>query len=379
MDEFSDEEDLQDLLSFLSLLKQYLPKSIKKGDRSGYEIEIRTCQYNPTHSKIHIFSFDHNSFYKCFDYNNPYVNNSVLLITVFFQIKNLNYLDYVRTVCDVLIRKLFKKIPKEITDNFKFFFRYVGNNIFIDFFLTNNEIINAFLDTGINFSEYANFNLTLNSSFIVDKLLTICELNQLYYDIFSFVFNVKTSRANIDYLVECFQNILKNHEFNDQENVEETLNGLISLMNFSGALKKLQLELDAKKAINEVLRIYEIEKKEKSEKFIYLENYLKEMGKKLSKELLSQGLLKFSQVINLDQFYIYLGFPKYKNGIALMFNILGLTKFVSIFINLLILILIIFILEKSNIYVKTLFHYIKKNNIIIIIKIYNISNKEKVI
>ena len=322
-----------------------MPKSIKKGDRSGCEIEIRSCQNNPNNFKIEIFSFDQNSFNKCFDYNNQYINNSVLLITVFFNVKNLKYIDYIRSVCDVLIRKLFKVIPKEIKDNFKFFFRYIGNNIFIDFYLTNNEIIQAFLDTGINLSEYDNFYLTLNSSFIVEKLLTIYELNQLYYDIFSFVFNVKASRINIDYLLECFQNVIKNHKFNNQENVEETINSLISLINLSTALKKFKLELDAKKVIDEVLKLIEIEKKEKSEKFVYLENYLKEMGRKLSKALLSQGLLKFSQVINLDQFNIYIGVPKYKNGIALMFNIQGLTRFVSILIN-----YIFFLYWKSQIY-----------------------------
>ena len=123
----------------------------------------------------------------------------------------------------------------------------------------------------------------------------------------------------------------------------------MALYNFSGALKKFKLELDAKKIIDEALRINEIiDKKELEntfEKFFYLKNTLKEIGKELSKTLLSKGLLRFSQVINLDQFSIYLGFPKYKNGIALMFNIQGLTKFVSIFINYK---FIFIILEKSK-------------------------------
>ena len=257
------------------------------------------------------------------------VNYSVLLYTVFFKIQNLNEIKYVQNVCDVLVRKFLKSIPKEIRNNFKFYFRYVGNNIYIDFYLLNQPLIKAFLDTGINLSEYDNFYLTLYSSFVVDKLLNICELKELYYDIFSFVFYGKTSRANIDYLFECCQNVLKNHKFNDQKNIE--------------------LELDAKKIINEVLRITEIFEKEelekRLEKLFYLKNDLKAFGKELSKTLLSQGLLRFSQVINLDQFSIFLGFPKYKNGIALIFNIQGLTRFVSTFIN---YIFLFIILEKSK-------------------------------
>ena len=150
----------------------------------------------------------------------------------------------------------------------------------------------------------------------------------------------------------------------------------MALYNFSGALKKFKLELDAKKFIDEVLRMTEIiDKKELEntfEQFFYLKNALKEIGKEISKTLLSKGLLRFSQVINLDQFSIYLGFPKYKNGIALMFNIQGLTKFVSIFINYK---FIFYYIGKVKIYIKNLFYNIKKSNIINIIKIYNISNK----
>ena len=366
-----DEKDLQNLLSFLSLLKQYLPKIKKKGDKSGYEIEIRSCQHNPTNCQIHMFSFAQQHFIKCFDYNNRYINNNTLLITVYFKIKNLNYLKYVQTTCDVLVTKLLKIIPKPISDSFKFFFRYVGNNIYIDFYLLNNGIVKAFLDTGINFSEYDNFYLTLNSSFIVNRLLTIYELNELYYDIFTFVFYVKTSRANIDYLFECFDTIFKNHKFDKK--FEQLINGIMALYNFSGALKKFKLELDAKKIINETIRISEKRELDESfESFYKMQSDLKKMGKEISKALLSKGLLQFSQVINLDEFHIYLGVPKYKNGIAFMCNIQGLTKFVSIFINYSFLLII---LEKSNLYIKNLFHSIKKNNIIIIIIIYNISNR----
>jgi len=366
MDESIDDIDMQDLFSFLSLLKQYLPKSIKKGDRSGYEIEIRSCQYNPTNLKIDMFSFDYQSFNKCFEYNNQYINNAVLLITCSFKINNLKYIHYVHTVCNSIVHKLLKFIPKDIRDNFKFFFRNLGNNnICIDFYLLNEPITKAFLDTGINLSEYDNFHLSFNSSFIINKLLEIYELKELYYDMFSFVFNVKTSRTNIDYLFECFQNVLKNHNFNDKKNIELIINGIISLYNFSGALKKFKLELDTKKIIDEFLRITEKKELEESFKyFFYLKKSLKENGKELSKALLSKGLLSFSQVINLDEFSIYLGVPKYKNGIALMFNIQGLTKFVSIFINYTFLFII---LEKSNLYIKSLFRNIKKNNIIIII------------
>ena len=336
MDGYASNKNIKDFISFLSLLKQYLPRSIKKGDKSGYEIEIRSGQQIITNSKIDLFSFNQQLFNKYFDYNNKMINYAVLLITVNFKITNLNELNYVQTVCDVLITKLLKHIPKEIKDNFKFFFRYVGNNIFIDFYLLNEPIFKAFLDTGINLSEYDNFYLTINSSFIVDKLLTIYEIKELYYDIFSFVFYCKTSRANIDYLFECCQNVLKNHNFNDKKAVEGFINGLMCLYNFTGALKKFKLELDTKKIINEYLRITEIMDKEEFEesfeKFFYMKNDLKKMGKELSKNLLSKGLLRFSQVINLDDFSLYLGVPKFKNGIALIFNVRGLTKFVSIFI-----------------------------------------------
>ena len=348
MDKYRGDKEIEDLFYFLSLLKQYLPKNIKKGDKSGFDIEIRSCQHIPANIKIETFSFDQRSFNNCFDYKNKLINNAVLLITVFFKIKDLKELNYVQAVSDAIIRKLLKFIPKEIKDNFKFFFRYKGNNIFIDFYLLNEPIVKAFLDTGINLTEYDNFYINLNSSFIVDKLLSIYELKELYYDIFTFVFYIKTSRANIDYLFECFQNVLKNHKFNNQKKVEEIINGLMSLYNLSSALTKFKLELDSKKIINEYLRIMELyEKEEIEEKFeelFYLKNKLKEIGKEISKGLLSKGLLRFSQVIILEEFAFFLGFPRYKNGITLKFYVQGLTKFVSIFY---IYIFLFIILEKS--------------------------------
>ena len=350
MDEYLPDKELQDLFSFLSLLKQYLPRTIKKGDTSGYEIEIRSCQYNPTNFKIDLFTFDQNIFNNCFEYNNKLINYAVLLITVYFKITNFNEVYYIQTVCDVLITKLLKQIPKEIHNNFKFFFRNLGNNIYIDFYLLSNPILKAFLDTGINLSEYDKFYLNFSSYFILNNLLTIYELKDLYYDFFSFVFYAKTSRANIDYLFECFQNVLKNHHFNYKKNIELGINAFMSLFNLSGALKKFKLEFDTKKIIDEFFRIIEIIDKGEMDdifkQYFYLKSTLMEFGKKLSKALLSKGLFRFSQIINLDDFSIYLGVPKYKNGIALKFSIQGLTKFVSIFINYKFLFII---LEKSNI------------------------------
>ena len=175
--------------------------------------------------------------------------------------------------------------------------------------------------------------ISLNSSFIITKLLSIYEFNQIFYDIFSLFFYVKTSRSNIDYLFECFQNVLKNHEFNDKELVKQIINNIISFYNVSSALKKFQLDLDAKILVDEFFRVSQKEELDETFECLYgLKNRFKEMGKEISEELLSKGLLYFSQIIDIDQFSFYLGIPQYKNGIAFIFNIEGLTKFVSIFI-----------------------------------------------
>ena len=240
-------------------------------------------------------------------------------------------------------------------NNYKFYFRNIYNTVYIDFYLLNEKMIKAFLDVGIDINEYDRFNISLNSSFIITKLLSIYEFNQIFYDIFSLVFYVKTSRSNIDYLFECFQNVLKNHKFNNQKKVEEIINGLMSLYNFSSALTKFKLELDSKKIINEYLRIMELyEKEEIEEKFeelFYMKNKLKEIGKEISKGLLSKGLLRFSQVIILEEFAFFLGFPRYKNGITLKFYVQGLTKFVSIFY----IYIFLFILLEKSIFLKVYF------------------------
>ena len=68
-----------------------------------------------------------------------------------------------------------------------------------------------------------------------------------------------------------------------------------------------------------------------------LENGFKNIKEKLKKDglearedLKSKGLLSFAQIINIDNFSLYIGFPKYRNGISFNIFIKGLTKFVSI-------------------------------------------------
>ena len=325
-------EHKQDYYSFLNLLKQYLPKSVKKGNKSGYELEIRSCEYNPTNTKIDIFSFDQKSYFKLFDFTNIYINQALILITLEFKAKDVKYIESIKIICNKFIYKILKSVPNEKKNNYKFYFRNIYNTVYIDFYLLNEKMIKAFLDVGIDINEYDRFNISLNSSFIITKLLSIYEFNQIFYDIFSLVFYVKTSRTNIDYLFECFQNVLKNHKFNDNELMKEIINGIMSLYNISSAFKKFKLDLDAKILVDEYFRVSQKEDLDEAfESLFSLKKKFKEMGKDISQELLTKGLLYFSQIINIDNFSFYLGIPQYKNGIAFIFNIEGLTKFVSIF------------------------------------------------
>ena len=329
MDKIINDKYKEDLLSFLSILKQYLPKGIKHGDRSGYELEIRSCQNNPTNFKIDVFTFDGQNFSRYFDCNNNCMNRAILVISFVFNIKNVKDINNLKNICNKFIYNMIKDSP-EIKNNYQFYFRHGGNNIFIDFYIFNSEIIKAFIDVGINLTEYDNFYLSFNSSFLIEKLLSIYQIKDILIEFFTLVLYVKTSRMNIDYLLECFQNVIKNHKFNNNESIKEFLGKLMEFFSLSSALKKLKLEFDAKKYVNEANKLYGTE--ELKDKFINQKDIYKALGEQFCQILQSKGLLYFSQAINIDNFTLFLGVPKYKNGISLTINIQGLTRFVSILI-----------------------------------------------
>ena len=327
--EKNDEEDEneEDFFSFLKQLKKHLPQFEKNGDKSQNEIEIKTCQNNnPSNLKIDISTFDKLNFNKYFDINNSYIDNAIMIITFFFEVKNEKDLDEIENGLNIIISDNLKDIPTEKQNNFKFYLRIKGNNIFVDYVFLNEEYIKAFLNVGINFTEYGNFNFSFKSSFNINKLLTNCELKDFLYEAFSLIFYFKSTRVNIDYLFKCFKNVLNERKFKN-EYFKDFMNKFMLIFNLSDALK-FHLELYAKKIIDEILKIDE--KDNSGNEFKKIKEKFKKNGYVVRKILKLKGLLSFAQIINIDNFSLYIGFPKYRNGISFNIFIKGLTKFVSI-------------------------------------------------
>lgn len=113
------------------------------------------------------------------------------------------------------------------------------------------------------------------------------------------------------------------------------------VFNLSNALKELKLDFEVKKLIDEFFRVSDEDRiKKMNEQFVSFKNEYKNIGNEI-RNFISNELFNFFQTIQMDNFSIYLGFPKYKNGISFNFKIQGLTKFVSIlFINYVFLFLI---------------------------------------
>ena len=122
--EKNDEEDEneEDFFSFLKQLKKHLPQFEKNGDKSQNEIEIKTCQNNnPSNLKIDISTFDKLNFNKYFDINNSYIDNAIMIITFFFEVKNEKDLDEIENGLNIIISDNLKDIPTEKQNNFKFY------------------------------------------------------------------------------------------------------------------------------------------------------------------------------------------------------------------------------------------------------------------
>lgn len=165
MNKIENDKDKGDLFYFLSLLKQYFPKQSKHVDKSSYEIEIKSCQNNPSNFKIDIFTFDKLNFNQYFDCKLNYINKAILIITFSFKVKNENEINNIKEACNAVINNIIKNFPEKEKSSYQFYISKNDNNIFLDFALFKEEIIKALLDVGINFTEYENFHFSLSSLF----------------------------------------------------------------------------------------------------------------------------------------------------------------------------------------------------------------------
>ena len=247
-------------IKFLNLLKEILAKEKKDiTDKSKYEIEIKFTDTIPQESSIEFFTFDQLKFKDYFDCSKEYINNALCILTFNFEAKKEKDIEIIKNGYEI-INSLF---IKDQTNNFRYlYFRNIGKTIFIDFVFFDGKTMKNLLDLGINFNEYEKFNLTINSAFNINDIFSdiINDFKIILYDIFKLIITIKSTRNNMQYLINCINkaiNILNLKEYQDIIEV------IINYLNFSKVLSKINIELKSNIIIDEIYKLIEKKKKKK--------------------------------------------------------------------------------------------------------------------
>lgn len=186
------------------------------------------------------------------------------------------------------------------------------------------------------------------------------DFRALLYDIFQLIISLKSTRNNVQYLINAVKEVIKSINLKDPK-LLDLINRIIYFFSFSKALSKINIDLKSKVLIDEIFNlISEKEEDKKKSEFSVNETFisiseeeeqmhiknknkqkeLDEKFKEFKKELkekvfdklkseLPKELLFAAKSINIDSISLYLGIPKYKSGISLIFKFNGLTEFVS--------------------------------------------------
>jgi len=233
------------------------------------------------------------------------------------------------------------EIKKNKNYNLKFelCFRNKGKSVNIDILFTKEEIIKILLDSGINLNEYDQFHLSINSEFKINKLLDNYDLKTFLYNLFKLKISLKSTRNNANYLINAIKDSVKILKLKDEQ-LLNTIYGMILLFNFGKALSKINIDLKSKVIIDEIYNCFNFEsqikkgeefnnEQEDNKEFLKEIKKMKEESKNAKPRIISDGLFDLFKSIYMDNISFHLGIPKYKSGLSLICKIIGLTKFVS--------------------------------------------------
>ena len=326
-----------ELAPFMERLGKALKEGQKSGDKKDLEIEIRGGSEEPKGMSIEHFSLDKEKFGEYFDVNAEHTKKALVVCTVNFEVKEDKDVETIKTSFEQ-IKPMILGLPfvQAKKDKFELHFRNNGKKVAFDFISIEGKIIQPLLDFGIDLSEYQKFYFGLKTGADLGKLYAEGgnPSDDLISEIFNVFLSVKSSGENVKYLTTALIAAFKDVKLEDEKKKKklEKFLGFLNLVNvFIGA--KLKFEYDAKvlkgegdKAAEKLPGGQEGLKKQLSGYHDMAKNMGSQMAKPAVEGLGFSGALK---ALNLDSISIAGGVPKYKNGLALVVKIPGLTNVVE--------------------------------------------------
>lgn len=178
----------------------------------------------------------------------------------------------------------------------------------------------------MNLNDYDQFHFSIKSEFTISKLLDNYDVKSLLYALFKLKIFLKSTWKNTNYLINAIKDAVKLVKLKDIQ-LLDTIENMILLFNLGKALSKINIDLKSKVIIDEIF--YFLDEQKMNQEFLKLIKDMKEECKAIKTDLISEGLYYPFKSINIDNISFYLGNPKFKSGLSLIFKNIGLTEFVS--------------------------------------------------
>lgn len=323
---------------FMERLQAALKKTDnKKGDKKFMDFEIRGAKEDLNGLAFEIFSYDKSKCAEFMDVTQENIKQSLYCISL-----NLN----VKTEADVpklneaflKLQDMFGNSPY-IKGKFEFSFRSKDKRVSFDLLAKDGKLVKAFMDLGIDITEYHKFNFALKSGINLFEIFNPkADPTSNLVKIASIIFSVKSETDNVRYLCEALAEALKDVKLNDKE-IQLKFDKFVGYLNFVNSFVgvKFNLEYDAKVLAGEGTK--------EAEKQVGGSEGLKQkiVGTQVAAMGMVQGLIlpminDFGMIdtvkcLDLDSISISLGVPKFQCGYAISLKIPGLTQLFDSLLN----------------------------------------------
>jgi len=319
---------------FMERLKEALKKTDnKKGEKKSLDFEIRGTKEDLNGVALEIFSFDKTRCAEFMDVEQEYIKNALYCASLNFNVKKEEDVAKLNMAYEQL-KPMLENIP-HFKDKCKFFFRSKGTKVSFDVVANDGKLVKAFIDLGINPSDYHKFNFALKSGINLGEIFDpAADQTANFAKIASIIFSIKSETDNVKYLSGALAEALKDVKLTDPE-IQKKFDKCVGYLNFINSFicAKLHLEYDAKVLAGEGAK--EAEKMSGGAeglktKISGTQQMAMGMGQSMVAPMISGfGMTDTVKVIDLDCISISLGVPQYQHGYAISLKIPGLSKVLS--------------------------------------------------
>lgn len=318
----------EELPKFFDRLKMALIKGKKFDDKKNFELEIRSSEEELKGISLEIFTFDKLKYNMFYEPSNEYLENNLLIFSLNLELKEEKDFEIIKEYFDSFFKPNFDKnnSNKKEPVFYDLKLRKNGKKFSFDFISKKNFIIKNLIDLGIDLTKYQNFNLTLKSKFEFNELFSeeFNEKNTLI-NILTIIFSIKFTGENIKFLIKSFYEALKKVKLND-EKYHKKYNNIINYLNFIYSFINSKIKLE----FNGQIYVDSIEKDIQNQIIIRFRQIIEFLWYLVIEPPLKQyNLMETIKSINLDNLCITFGFPKYKNGLAIIIKLPGITQYLN--------------------------------------------------